>query len=274
MKSTVMDTSPNRSIYERPAIVAEYAKAGELTAAEDKLLYRYETTIIGGHVLDLGVGAGRTTPFLASRAASYVGIDYSQQMIEACRQRFPQLQFRRGDARDLSDYASGSYDFVLFSFNGIDCVSHEGRMQVLREIARVLRPGGVFIFSSHNLDVVGTGTFMPAIFRVRLSANPVRSAKAIARVGLRLVNYARNRRHQYRASDHAILTDPAHEFTMSHYYVTPAAQRRQLVEAGFGADIDIVPGVDQATPYSLYYAATKAACRQVGDAGEAWAPEC
>ncbi|MGE4048279.1 MAG: class I SAM-dependent methyltransferase [Acetobacteraceae bacterium] len=122
------DPVRNRSVYERPAIVAEYARAEDLTAAELRLLHRYEALIIGGHVLDLGVGAGRTTPFLASRAASYVGIDYSQNMVDACRTRFPHWHFRRGDARDLSDFATQSCDFVLFSFNGIDSVSHDGRM--------------------------------------------------------------------------------------------------------------------------------------------------
>ncbi|MGE4048280.1 MAG: hypothetical protein AB7F35_25730 [Acetobacteraceae bacterium] len=127
----------------------------------------------------------------------------------------------------------------------------------MREVARVLRPGGSFIFSSHNLDVVGPAGFLPSLFRIELSRHPVRCAKAVARAGLQLVNYLRNARRQYRRADHAILIDPAHGFTMSHYYVTPAAQQRQLVEAGFLPDVDIEPDVREGTPYSLYYAACR-----------------
>jgi SAM-dependent methyltransferase len=253
-----MEVNRNRSVYERPAIVAEYAAMTALTPAEVILLERYEADIVGKHVMDLGVGAGRTVPFLASRAASYVGIDFSQRMVDTCRQRFPHWRFCRGDARDLSDYATQSYDFVLFSFNGIDCVDHSGRLRIIREVARVLRSGGIFIFSSHNLNVVGSGDFLPYVFRVGLSANPMRSAKAVARVGLRLVNYLRNARRQRRTAEYAILTDPAHEFTMSHYYITPFAQRRQLVEAGFLPAIDVEADTQDTVPYCFYYAARKA----------------
>jgi len=257
MKVTATNISPNQPIYERPAIVAEYAAAAALTPAEAQLLSRYQAEILGKDVLDVGVGAGRTAPFLAGQAASYVGIDFSQRMIDACQKRFPDWCFRCGDARDLSAHRSESYDFVLFSFNGIDCVDHTGRMQILREVIRVLRPNGIFMFSSHNLDAVGSGNFLGDVFRVSLSANPVRSAKAIARVGLRLINYLRNARRQYRAAEYAILTDPAHEFTMLHYYITASAQRQQLIEVGFSPSIDVEADTQDRTPYCLYYAARK-----------------
>ena len=253
-----MDVNRNRLAYERPAIVAKYAAAATLPPAEVRLLQRYEADIIGKHVMDLGVGAGRTTPFLASRAASYVGIDFSQRMVDACRQRFPHWRFCRGDARDLSDHAAQSYNFVLFSYNGIDCVDHTGRLQILREVARVLRPGGVFMFSSHNLDVVGPMGFLPHVFHIGLSANPVRSAKAVARVGLRLVNYLRNAPWQCRTAEYAILTDPSDDFIMLHYHITAATQRRQLVEAGFLPTIDVEADSQDIVPYCLHYGARKA----------------
>jgi ubiquinone/menaquinone biosynthesis C-methylase UbiE len=42
----------------------------------------------------------------------------------------------------LSRFPAGWFDFVLFSYNGIDFVDHAGRLQVLKEIARVLASGG------------------------------------------------------------------------------------------------------------------------------------
>jgi ubiquinone/menaquinone biosynthesis C-methylase UbiE len=93
-------------------------------------------------VLDLGVGGGRTTHSLAPHASLYIGIDYSRAMIEICQDRFPHHQFEPGDARDLSRFPAEWFDFVLFSYNGIDFVDHADRLQVLKEIARVSHLGG------------------------------------------------------------------------------------------------------------------------------------
>ncbi len=48
-----------------------------------------------------------------------------------------------------------SFDFVLFSFNGMDSFSHKDRIAALGEIRRVLRNDGIFYFLSHNLDWTG-----------------------------------------------------------------------------------------------------------------------
>jgi SAM-dependent methyltransferase len=249
----------NKTIYERRSIVSQYIAARELTSTEERLLARYRADIAGGRVLDLGVGAGRTTPYLNDLAASYVGVDFSSAMVAACRQRYPQLEFRPGDARDLSAFPEDHFDFVLFSFNGIDYVGHDDRARVLKQVARVLKPGGLFIFSSHNLEAVPRATFLREIFLVGLSWNPVSSAKAIVRMGLRLFNYAKGAPAQQRTADYAILTDPAHGFVLRTYYITAEAQRRKLVAAGFSSLIDVEPGTDEAAPYYLYYAARKTA---------------
>jgi SAM-dependent methyltransferase len=249
----------NKTIYERRSIVSQYTTATELTSTEERLLTRYRANIVGGRVLDLGVGAGRTTPYLTDLATSYVGVDFSTAMVAACRQRYPRLEFRQGDALDLSVFPEDHFDFVLFSFNGIDYVGHDDRVRVLKQVARVLRPSGVFVFSSHNLIAVPHATFLRETLRVGLSWNPVNSAKAIVRVGLGLFNYARNAPAQQRKADHAILIDPAHGFVLRTYYITADAQRRQLVAAGFLPLIDVEPGTDEAVPYYLYYAARKRA---------------
>ncbi len=55
------------------------------------------------------------------------------------------------NAKSLS-FADQSFDGVLFSFNGIDHVpGYADKVEVLCEIARVLRPGGSFIFSVHRM---------------------------------------------------------------------------------------------------------------------------
>lgn len=109
---------------------------------------------LAGDVLDLGVGAGRTTGLLAAGARTYVGVDIAPGMIQAARRRHPGVCLLLGDASDLRDHADDSYDLVLFSHNGLDALDIAGRSAALREMARVLRPGGRVVFSSLNRDGV------------------------------------------------------------------------------------------------------------------------
>ena len=247
----------NRNVYEQRSIVLQYARDTDLTSAEAQLLAQFGDDIVGKRVLDLGVGGGRTASYLAERSSSYVGVDSSEAMVRACRERYPHLEFRQGDARNLSHFDNGEFDFVLFSFNGIDYVGHADRTRILREVARVLRPGGVLVFSSHNLASVPSGTLLHRVFQVSLSANPLRSAKSIARAAINLVNYLRNAPGQQRTADYAILVDPAHGFVLRTYYVTIEEQRRQIEAAGFSSLINVVPGTDEDIPYYLYYSARK-----------------
>ena len=108
-------------------------------------------------MLDLGVGGGRTTIHFAPHAREYHGIDSSAALVEACRRRFahegwPHITWTVADARDLP-YESGFFDFVMFSWNGLDLVGDEhDRMRALLEIRRVLAPGRRFFFAAHNLE--------------------------------------------------------------------------------------------------------------------------
>src|SRR2546430_7085903 len=78
-------------------------------------------------MLDIGVGRGRTTAHFGSLVKEYTGIDYSPRMIEACRQQFRYakvpFRFEVGDARDLHVFGDGVFDFILFSFNGLDAMT-------------------------------------------------------------------------------------------------------------------------------------------------------
>src|SRR6185437_16849190 len=127
-----------------------YLRAGELQPPEIAIFSRIGPEFADKRILDLGVGAGRTTPYLLEISKNYIGIDFSLAMISACQTRYPTAEFAVGDARDLSQFPAASFDFVLFSHNGIDCLDHPGRLRALAEIRRVLAPSGVFVFSTRN----------------------------------------------------------------------------------------------------------------------------
>jgi ubiquinone/menaquinone biosynthesis C-methylase UbiE len=145
----VQEEALNLRTYLVPKVASHYAALNYLTPCEQFLFQTYIKP--GMTVLDLGVGGGRTTSYLSRVASRYVGVDYSEAMIHACRRRFPHLDLVLADASDLSAFEDASFDAVVFSFNGLDCVvPDEKRLRCLRECWRVLRSGGVFVFSSHN----------------------------------------------------------------------------------------------------------------------------
>lgn len=146
---TGRSTVTNLQTYDAPEVAAHYAALDYLTPCERVLFETYVRS--GSAILDLGVGGGRTTAYLANRASRYVGVDYAPAMVKACQTKFPGLEFAVADAANLSIFPDASFDVVVFAFNGIDYVlPEESRRSCFGHIHRVLKAGGVVIFSSHN----------------------------------------------------------------------------------------------------------------------------
>src|SRR6059058_2512655 len=94
----------------------------------------------GRRVLDLASGEGFGAAILAERAASVIGIDVDQRTVEHSQLNYAggPIEFRHGDAQDLSSFPADSFDAVV-AFEMIEHVDDQRR--VLREVARVLAPG-------------------------------------------------------------------------------------------------------------------------------------
>lgn len=217
----------NAATYRRVGIVEDYATRESLHEGETRLV-ELLGDVSEARMLDIGVGGGRTTGYFLDRVGSYVGIDYSQGLVEACRERFPGADVSLGDARDLSRFPDGSFDVVLFSFNGIDYVSQQGRLRVLSEVRRVLAAGGTWMFSTHNRDYARVG---------RLPWQDARPGRTMLEQSARAVRHTRRRRamrqREIVGSDHVLLNDDAHDWSLLTYYVSGPDQLRQLHGAGF-----------------------------------------
>lgn len=217
----------NEAAYRHDDVVASYADRGTLHEGELRVLERVGD-LAKLRMLDIGVGGGRTTAHFFDRVASYAGIDYSPELVAATHARIPEADISEGDARDLTNFAEDSFDLVLFSFNGLDYVSDEGRRSVLQEVKRVLAPGGAFMFATHNRDYERLG-LMP--WQKRRPGRTMLKQSAIA------VRHTRRRRamrpFEQVAADHVLVNDDAHAWALVTYYISSDDQVAQLRSAGF-----------------------------------------
>jgi SAM-dependent methyltransferase len=199
-----------------------------LRRAEAVLIERYREAL-AGDVLELGCGGGRITGHLVPLARSLRGIDIAPDMVAHCRRAFPQSTFTQGDIRDLSGVKTASADVVVAGFNVIDVLNHEDRAAFLDEIHRIVRPEGLFIFSSHNLACV------PLIKGPlqTLSRNPIRAANRVARLPRSLRNRRRLEPLQRFESDYAIVNDVANDYALLHYYIARDGEERELAAHSF-----------------------------------------
>jgi SAM-dependent methyltransferase len=103
---------------------------------------------VGTRVLDLACGHGRISRELARRGALVVGVDLSSALLERARELdvgdgVP-IRYVHGDAASSSILAGEVFDAVVCSFGLADIDDLEG---VVATVARVLAPGGRFVFS-------------------------------------------------------------------------------------------------------------------------------
>lgn len=108
----------------------------------------------GARVLDAGCGNGDYAARLADRGASVLGVDASEGMIDAAQERHgdrDRLAFRRADLTEplaeLDALADDAFDLVCCQH----VFSHLQSLETpLGSFARVLRPGGALVVSTHH----------------------------------------------------------------------------------------------------------------------------
>lgn len=108
-------------------------------------------------IIDIGCGTGRTTFGLyKSGYTNIIGVDLTPEMItgaEDINRNFSfKMKFLTADATDLK-FDDTSFDAAIFSFNGLMSIPKpDKRLTALKEINRVLKSDGIFIFTTHDRD--------------------------------------------------------------------------------------------------------------------------
>ena len=216
-----------KSVYTSVGADARFAQ-DQLLPPEAMILLRYHGSFADRRVLDIGVGRGRTTLYLAALTPRYVGIDYSETMIHACKLRFPEARIEKQDVRDLSAFGDGTFDSVFAPSAVLDALSHADRLRAVREIHRVLAKNGLFAFSGHNRDCRERSR--P---RLEFSKDPIRLAYNALLYGKHVYNWSRVRRFEYACDEYLIGNDSAFEWRALHYYISQRSQTLQLESLGF-----------------------------------------
>jgi 2-polyprenyl-3-methyl-5-hydroxy-6-metoxy-1,4-benzoquinol methylase len=124
--------------------------------------YRLAATFaIGKKVVDVGCGPGYGTASMAEAAAFAVGVDASREAIAiATAQASSRARFALMDARAMA-IADNSFD-VATCFEVVEHVDADLVEEIVRDVARCLRPDGLAMFSTPNIDVIlKAGTEVP-----------------------------------------------------------------------------------------------------------------
>ncbi|MBB3038705.1 class I SAM-dependent methyltransferase [Hoyosella altamirensis] len=107
--------------------------------------------VAGSRILELGCGSAPCARWLRHQGADVIGLDISAGMLGHARAAMsrggPQVPLVQASAERLP-FAADSFDKVCSSFGAVPFVADSAG--VMREVARVLRPGGMWLFSVNH----------------------------------------------------------------------------------------------------------------------------
>jgi SAM-dependent methyltransferase len=149
------NTSNVQASYDR--VADEYARHlyDELRhkPLDRQLLDKFAGNVRGtGLACDLGCGPGQVARYLHEHGVAVCGMDLSQGMVERARELNPGIEFLQGDMRSLDRpdevWAGIAAFYAIVNLPPVDVA------QAIREMWRVLRPGGLLLLSFHIGDEV------------------------------------------------------------------------------------------------------------------------
>jgi len=115
-----------------------------------RLLKAYMEAVphVKGDLLEIGCGEGRGVELMLNQVKTYHAVDKNEDIIQKLQQNHPDGQFTQMVIPPLQNVESNRYDFVI-SFQVIEHLKDD--LLFLKEIYRVLKPGGLAIISTPNI---------------------------------------------------------------------------------------------------------------------------
>jgi SAM-dependent methyltransferase len=144
------NTKALQTSYDRVAAeyVERYLNELEHKPFDCELLDRFAESVRGqGPVCDMGCGPGQIARYLYECGVDVLGVDLSPGMVEQAQRLSPHIEFRQGDMFEL-DVPDGAWAGIA-AFYSIIHIPREDVVGALRELARVLQPGGLLLLTFH-----------------------------------------------------------------------------------------------------------------------------
>lgn len=136
-----------RNSYEDAARASAYSKLefpGTYYLAYRDLPGLIAEHVQGNRALDFGCGSGRSTRFLKRLGFQAVGVDIAEGMIQIARDLDTEGDYRLIERCALGVLGPGTWDLVLSAF-ALDNVASAEKPALMKSLAEILAPGGVFI---------------------------------------------------------------------------------------------------------------------------------
>ncbi len=140
------------------AVAPEYAQQFrdemDYKPFDREILMRLAERVNGlGVICDLGCGPGQIARYLARNGVAACGIDLSPEMVRHASLLNPTIPFQQGNMLDLADVSDNTFGGVA-AFYSIIHIPRPDVVKALREIKRVLRPGGTLLVTFHIGDEI------------------------------------------------------------------------------------------------------------------------
>ena len=133
-------------------VAKEYAETfsgeHEKKPKDQEILHRFSLEIGDRRpVWDFGCGPGQTTKYLKDLGIEISGLDLSEEILEQARTINPEIHFRKGNILEL-EFENVSIAGIV-AFYAIVHFTEEQIGVAFGEVFRVLKPGGIFLFTYH-----------------------------------------------------------------------------------------------------------------------------